>query len=860
VTACLSHAVIDRLLAGELSEREEAQTDRHLRECESCLDTLNSRTAVPDSMNAALASGITRGWDPALTGVLEAVGRKPVDGQPEDIPGYEFLEQIGRGGLGVVFKARQLALDRVVAIKMIPPGAFPAPEDLARFRLEAEAVARLQHPNIVQVFDLPEHRGTPCLCMEYVPGDDLAQRLGGTPQPPITAARLVEILARAIHAVHEAGFLHRDLKPANVLLATAADDESGVWLATADGAPTNAHPKITDFGLAQRFGAESTESPMGLGTPSYMAPEQALGAPNITPAADVYSLGAILYEALTGRPPFRCATAVETMAQVIHEEPLPPSRLIGSLAPDLESICLRCLEKDPAHRYESAGALAEDLRRVQDGLAPVAGREPSMDVVRAKRAEQARAVEADTSQAVLEFITRDILGMANPDNTPNRDLTVREALDRSAERIEGRFPNAPLVEAAIRQTVAKAYTELGLTKTAEPHLLRCIDLRREQLGADHLTTVQTLAELAGLHWYLGRREQALALATEVANDLERLMGSDAIATLEARREQAFMLLRTERPKEAQKILMALIEPMRAAMGQDDTRLLMALSYIAETQGDLGHGDEAIETMQGIVTQLQQAEGGDHPFAHSCMQTLGYYLVEAGRFAEAETVIRDARERYRDHLGANHPSIVGTPHNLGRAVLGQEGRRQEALGILREAVEVVGRALAPDHPRAHAALNTLSNALWDGGDRSEAVRVLEEFFDAYAQPGKPSHEECLGIRRLLGQRYVAMDRHGDAAREFGIVRNTGRRIQPPGHPALIGIACSLADALRADDRASEAESVLLDEWSETEPPANAASADRKRVADRLADHFQSIGDEDQAAHWRAESSRLRREAK
>jgi len=858
MTACLSLAVIDRLLAGELSEPEEARIDTHLRGCASCLETLNSRTALPESVKAALASGIPSGWDPALTGVLEAAGCTTRETRPHNLPGYEFLDEIGRGGLGVVFKARQLALGRVVAIKMIPPGAFPDAQDLARFRLEAEAVARLQHPNIVQVFDLLEHKGTPCLCMEYVPGDDLAQRLGGIPQPPRTAARLVELLARAIHAVHEAGFLHRDLKPANVLLAAAVDADSGVWLTSTDGAPTNVHPKVTDFGLAQQFGAEAgaVTAPTAVGTPSYMAPEQARGGEAITRAADVYSLGAILYEALTGRPPFRCATAVETMAQVIHEAPIRPGRLVSSLSPDLETICLTCLEKDPALRYESAEALAEDLRRVQDGLAPVAGQERSIHVVRAKRAEEARAVEAKTSQAVLEFINRDILGMANPNNTPNRDLTVREALDRSAERIEERFPNAPLVEAAIRHTVANAYVELGLRETAEPHLARAIELRSENLGEDHLTTVQTVADLAGLRWYLGRQEEGLALVTKAADELERLMGADSIPALEARRDQGFMTLRLWRPKEAQEILEALVKPMTASLGANDIRTLMCLSYLAEAHGDLGQVDEAIETMQGLVERLHSLEEPDHPFAHSCMQTMGWFLLRAGRFAEAEAVVREAFRRHRDALGADHPSVIAPLEVLACSVLGQQGRRKEAIGIFESAIEQLRRTVGFDHFSTQSATHGLSDALWDDGQRSEAITLLEDHFRDCPDLKASGFERSLPVHSALARRYQAMDRPADAAREFRYVLDEVRKLRPPGDRALLKLACALADTLRASDRAADAESVLLEAWNETHTPELATGEDRSMLATRLAEHFEALGNEGQAAQWRAEASGLR----
>jgi WD40 repeat protein/tRNA A-37 threonylcarbamoyl transferase component Bud32 len=268
------------------------------------------------------------------------------------IPGYEILGELGRGGMGVVYRARQVRLNRPVALKMILAGAHAAPEAAARFLAEAEAIAKLQHPQIVQIHHIGEADGLPFFELEFVPGGSLDRRLDGTPWPPHRAAHLAEQLARGIAAAHALGVAHRDLKPANVLLAA---DQT---------------PKITDFGLAKAIGSESglTRSEAILGSPSYMAPDQAGGRTREAgPSADVYALGAILYELLVGRPPFRGATILETLEQVKAVEPVPPSRLVPGTPRDLETICLKCLQKDPGKRYESATALAEDLRRFRAG-------------------------------------------------------------------------------------------------------------------------------------------------------------------------------------------------------------------------------------------------------------------------------------------------------------------------------------------------------------------------------------------------------------------------------------------------------------------------------------------------------------
>jgi WD40 repeat protein/serine/threonine protein kinase len=288
------------------------------------------------------------------------------------LAGYDLLGELGRGGMGVVYLARQVRLKRYVALKMILAEAQPGPQALERFRVEAEAVARLQHPNIVQIYEVGEADGRPYLALEFVNGGSLAGQLAGTPLPPHPAARLVETLARAMHAAHQRGIVHRDLKPANVLLAGSGDTLVPAEGGTPGGASRIGEhtPKITDFGLAKILGEDSARTRSGqvLGTPSYMAPEQAAGrGSEIGPRTDVYALGAILYELLTGRPPFKGATALETLDQLRAREPVSPSGLQPGLPPDLETICLRCLQKLPGQRYASAQDLADDLRRFLGG-------------------------------------------------------------------------------------------------------------------------------------------------------------------------------------------------------------------------------------------------------------------------------------------------------------------------------------------------------------------------------------------------------------------------------------------------------------------------------------------------------------
>jgi serine/threonine protein kinase len=260
--------------------------------------------------------------------------------------------------MGVVYKAKHLRLNRVVALKMILSGSQADEEEIQRFVTEAQALAALEHPNVVRVYDNGLHQGQPFCALEFVSGGSLADRLKEKPLSPHEARRILEQIAKGVQAAHDKGIVHRDLKPGNVLLASPGRESGGLI------------PKVTDFGLAKRVESDSglTQTGAIMGTPAYMAPEQARGDNReVGPAADVWALGAMLYACLTGRPPFQAATPLETIRQVIDKEPVPVRQLQPDCPRDLETICHKCLSKEPRHRYASAAHLAEDLRRFGTG-------------------------------------------------------------------------------------------------------------------------------------------------------------------------------------------------------------------------------------------------------------------------------------------------------------------------------------------------------------------------------------------------------------------------------------------------------------------------------------------------------------
>jgi serine/threonine-protein kinase len=630
------------------------------------------------------------------------------------IPGYEVEAVLGRGGMGIVYKARQVRLNRPVALKMLLAGAYAGLEERERFFREAEALAGLRHANLVQVHDMGEHDGRPYFTMEYVEGGSLAQKLMGTPQCVRYAAALVATLAEAVQVAHQGGIIHRDLKPANILLQRKADipipnspvenPNSGSVSATppsdSDCRISDFDPKIVDFGLARHFESQSalTLSGVRMGTPSYMAPEQALGQTrSIGPAVDIYALGAVLYELLTGRPPFRGETPAETERQVVHQDPVPPSRLNPRVPRDLETICLKCLEKDPRRRYASAAALADDLRRLEEGrpikARPVGWAERSWRWCRRKPAAAAMLAMA------LSLVGLAIGGglWLERQRAKHREETARQE-ERESQAVRAALEKAASLQQEGRWPEARAALEGAQRLLADSAAIDLVErVNRARADAEMVARLEEI-RLRISEW--GRVLEPLSPEKMYADAFR----SYGIPVLTLEPVEAAARVRNSAIRET--LLAFMHDWLRRVPDENRTRLRDVLDRADDDDWRHAFREAFLEKDAVKLSALTHAPGAS---AQPPEVVSGLAAAMFGNMYkyEAQEFMREAQQR--------HPGDFWINYLLG--CFWREDFPQEAVGYFRAAV-----AIRPTSPGAYAMLG---RALRGAGETEGAIAAFRQ---------------------------------------------------------------------------------------------------------------------------------------
>jgi serine/threonine-protein kinase len=672
------------------------------------------------------------------------------------IPGYHVEAVLGRGGVGVVYRAKHLKLNRYVALKMLLSGAYADPHELARFTREAQAVASLQDPHIVQIYDVGEFDRKPYFTMEFMDGGSLAQKLAAVPQPAAQAASTLVTLATAAHVAHLGGIVHRDLKPANILLS-------------ADGTP-----KISDFGLARRIATDPTitEAAAHVGTPSYMAPEQALGNANaIGPATDIYGLGAILYELLTGRPPFRAESASETQRQLISNEPVAPSRLNAKVPRDLETICLKCLRKEPDRRYDSAAALADDLQRFLQRR-PILARPPGLGgrLWRWARRERAAAALVATALALVS------LAVGGGLYEQRQQAAVRATIERQEQAVEAALAHAEQLTKLghwpeARRALEGAPVVLGMS--ARPQL-------RERLLRAR-ADAQIVVQLEEVRLRLSEGTPARGKAAPAADRLyAEAFASYGITITSA--SAADVAAAVNRSNVRDILLVFLHDWLYWAPAENRKRLLAVVDLADQDPWRRAFRDARSSNDVRMLEQLGRApEAMAQPPA--LLSGLGGALLADGQLEEARALLRAAQQRYPGDFWINY--LLG--HSL------EQERPQEAVAYFRAAV-----AIRPGSDQATARLSGLMHYL---GDSDAAIAALRQ-----SVASNPSYSGIGALIKALAPK--------GRLEEARVIWEKLLESNPPDHDRWYGYA-QLCLILGNEDEYRRSREALLRRFAETD---------------------------------------------
>ncbi len=744
----------------------------------------NYHLQFPDhaaALDALMADKESADIQDAGTLASDHAARLPVSdiGTHQVIGSYELQELIGEGGMGVVYRAVHQELGRTVALKIV---AIPMAEAVSRLQAEARTIAGLNHPNIVQIFETGEYQQRPYLVLELMPGGSLDDTLRQDLPSAKRAAEILLQITEAIAAAHEIGIIHRDLKPANVLM-------------DADG-----NAKLADFGLARNLNLDSqTMSGALLGTPGFMSPEQTTGDEPHR-AMDIYGLGAILYAALTGRPPFRGTNITDTLTMVRDREPVSVRALVPSVPVDLESVCLKCLQKNPSSRYASAAELADELRAFLSGRS-VKARPPSRpeklwrwcrrnptvaslsavltlavvlgisgvvwqwrraeanaerfaQAAELAQAETQRAEEEAETTAAVNLLMQDVLGAAQASRL-GRNATVRDAMDEAADRVDDVFADRHRVAAAVHQTLGETYRSLGEGERAIEQLRLALQYAKTAFGDTEEHTLAALDGLAGALRSLGEDTdlaEAASLRETVLQQRSASLGDTHPRTIVAMNNLATVYMdagKDERAAELYKQALSLIGRHPDSDPRDATPTRFNLASILWDRGRLDEAEREVRAViESLAAEVDDFEGVNVELLNA-QNTLAGILHDQQQHDEAASLYRSVLAERQRLLGRDHPHTLSTHRRLTRLLVAI-GQFEAALPLLQDCLELHNGKVGEAAGLTFSVRQSVATALVGLHRTAEAESFLRETLTILQQTRGEDHRYTLQARQALDE--------------------------------------------------------------------------------------------------------------
>ena len=797
---------------------------------------MNDQRSAADNLDPDLQSTAT---NPAAA---PQPANRELRAVPAIIGSYRVLAMLGEGGMGTVYQAEQQNPHRIVALKVIKQG-ISSDRSLRRFEQEAEALGRLQHPGIAQIYEA----GTadtglgpqPYFAMEFIQGRPLIEY--ATERRLNTRARL-ELVARicdAVNHAHQRGIIHRDLKPGNILV-----DETG-------------QPKILDFGVARVTDSDTqatrqTDLGQLLGTLAYMSPEQVLADPlAVDIRSDVYALGVILYELLAGKLPYSIhGKAVHQVVQVIREEdPARLSSIHRSYRGDIDTIVAKALEKDKTRRYAAAADLAGDIRRYLTDQ-PIVARPASASyqlqkfarrhkalvtgtatvilvlaagvvvstwqALRAMRERDRADAEAASANAVNVFLQNDLLAQASSANQarstgkPDPDLKVRTALDRAAARITGKFDQQPEVEAAIRDTMAQTYIDLGLYSEARQQVERAVELHRRVLGPENPKTLASMSRLGAALLHQGKYPESETLLSQTVETMRHALGPQHPDLAAAMFNLATIYLHRGKYPQAEALFRQTLEIRRRLFGPEHRATLASMEGLASAYNEQGKYAEAEPLYIQTVEICRRVLGPEHPDTLQAMGNLGLNYEAQGNFAKAQPLFSEALEVRRRVLGPEHPETLVSMQFLA-TIYHDEGDNAKAEAIFAQTWEIRRRVLGPEHPDTLLSMTNLAAIYHSEGKYAQAESLGIQTLDMMRRALGPEHPDTVWRMNNLANVYTSERKYEQAEALYKPVLEARRRILGPEHPDTLSTLSDMTSMYQRAGKFAQAEAYAGQTW-------------------------------------------------